>query len=420
MTMVSSGPIALAGNATTTSVGPGNVSKTFITHTLSSKFFSLSGYNPATFSGQTMSPNDSTTIGGGTTITALEYITSGASLYLAVTGATVNSGFTAVVINGNTYTRAAATFTSGSGWTWAGVLNPFGADGSTTTAVFTAVPGQTITLNQSVEIELTSFYGNNPAGTTAISINDVRARELAGIPSGPISLSDFYGKTGPFSFTYTLASGNFANNFDLSTALTGAGWNGTSAIVATININGVLGSSSPTTYAFESGSGYASGSTITVNVGAGGYITGCGGSQGVNSPSGTGGSALHLLYSTKITNSGILQGGGGAGGSGSGGYNGGGAGYFVGAGVGGSPAATLNSGSGYAHNPSSKTNNGGAGGGWVAQSYAHSVNGVGNGSPGSGNNEGPLGGGAQPGHYIVGIANLAGGSTLGTTRGSAI
>jgi hypothetical protein len=421
MTMVSSGPISLGGNATTSSTGPGNVTKTFISHTISAKFFSLSGYNPATFSGQTMSPDNTTTVGGGTVITALEWIsTGGSNLTLDVTGATVDSGFTAIKINGTTFLRTSATFTSGTGWTWAGVGNPFPADGSTVTVIFTGVPGQLITLNQSVEIELTSFYGNNPAGTTAITINDVHARALAAIPSGPISLSDFYGKTGPFTFTYTLASGNFLNNFDLNSALSGAGWDGVSAIIATININGVLGSSSPLTYAFESGSGYASGSTIQINIGAGGYITGCGGSQGTGSPSGTGGSAIHLTYSTKIVNSGILQGGGGAGAYGDGGYNGGGAGYFIGAGFGGSPAAILNSGSGYAHNPGSKTKNGGAGGGWVAQAYAHSTNGVGNGSPGTGNNEGPLGGGAQPGHYIVGIANLAGGSTLGTTRGSAI
>lgn len=51
-------------------------------------------------------------------------------------------------------------------------------------------------LNQSIQYELyLAGQGYNSSGTATISLNDAAARSLAGLPSGQISLSSFYGKS---------------------------------------------------------------------------------------------------------------------------------------------------------------------------------------------------------------------------------
>lgn len=51
-------------------------------------------------------------------------------------------------------------------------------------------------LNQSIQYELyLGGQGYNSSGTATISLNDAAARSLAGLPSGQISLSSFYGKS---------------------------------------------------------------------------------------------------------------------------------------------------------------------------------------------------------------------------------
>lgn len=314
-------------------------------------------------------------------------------------------------------------------------------------------------LNQSVEVEL------GGTGASKISINDTNARTLAGIASGKIALSDFYGKSTLFTFNATLSG--YVANFVVRAAAITAGWNGTSPLKATITIAtaAVLGSTSQGTYAFDTGTPFPAGSTIQLNILSGAYVTGCGGgtyeqttynfspntynaTTGVGAPNGTdnnigtadtgfpsrGGPAVRLQYSTTILNSGgIIQGGGGAGGAGDNIFFGGGCGYYYGCdgldhlqsdvgvlGYGYPGAGSLYYGAGYQRNGGGSTTNGGSGGGWVARpdGQAPSTNGTGASSPNTGSNPGTLGGGAPPGHAIDGTVNLAGGSSLGTVRGT--
>ena len=73
------------------------------------------------------------------------------------------------------------------------------------------------------------------------------------IPSSPtLYISNFYGTTNPFYYFYTLAAGQFDSDFVLTTRATAAGWGGiTQPLIAIININGTLGSSSYNGYAFD-------------------------------------------------------------------------------------------------------------------------------------------------------------------------
>lgn len=68
------------------------------------------------------------------------------------------------------------------------------------------------------------------AATAQVSMNDSGARSLFGKASGQIAISDGYGKSNAFAFTI---SANVANA-NLRTLAVNAGWNGTSAVTATI------------------------------------------------------------------------------------------------------------------------------------------------------------------------------------------
>ena len=409
MTMVPSGTISLGGTATTTGTGTGPQSYTFIVgyKPPPKSGDGTTGYDPAVITGQATISPASTTIGGGSAITVISY--NGSQLSLTITGA-ANTGWIALVINGNAYLRTAATFTSGGTWIWPFGPNPFPATGTSLTVTFTGVPNVPVTYNQSVQLELyQAGLGYNSSGTAQISMNDLQVARMAGVTQGTtISMSNFYNKAAPLYFTYTLNNGSFAENLNVTTLAYVYGWNGVDPFYATININGVLGSASVLTPAFATGTPPA-GSTIAVNVGSTGYITGAGGTYTTGFTSGVGGPAMSLTYAITLTNTGYIQGGGGGGQIASGStYCGGGAGYQIGPGYADYTSstwhyATLNSGSSFARNSTPSTNNGGAGGGWVTQTWSPTINGMGFGTPGTDEVPGAANMGYPPGAAVTGF-----------------
>jgi hypothetical protein len=183
------------------------------------------------------------------------------------------------------------------------------------------------------------------------------------------------------------------NNYNLGTALTAAGWNGTSPVRAVVTIaSGVtIGSASTSTPAFIVPS-LPSGSVVSIT--NNGTISGAGGTGGTASGTGyAGGNALQISSATTITNNGTIAGGGGGGG-GSIGYGGGGAGTVPGAPGGGTASA------GTATAGGSGSGAGGAGGGLGS----------------AGVSMGQYYGGS-PGYYVVGSAYVSWAAT-GTRLGS--
>lgn len=152
------------------------------------------------------------------------------------------------------------------------------------------------------------------ASTTTRSLNDTVARTLAGVASGAISMSNFYGKSNRATVSYTYTT----NTQNASLDVTGIGGyvSGNTTITVTVNSGIYLWSSGTGTPGFYI-TGRTGGDTLTlVN---NGYIIGMGG-QGAGSNSGTvvaavgGGPALSLGCSLTIQNNGYIAGGGGGGG----------------------------------------------------------------------------------------------------------
>ena len=156
------------------------------------------------------------------------------------------------------------------------------------------------------------------SATAQISLNDAAVRALFARSSGAIAMSDGYGKSSEFVFNATISS-NTAN-YNVASAASAAGWNGTSKLVATITINSgvVVSGSSTGTPAFR---------TWLMPAGAGsqialinnGVIVGGGGSGGANAGAGEGGGiALRVdgNCTLTVTNNGTIAGGGGGGGAG--------------------------------------------------------------------------------------------------------
>lgn len=200
--------------------------------------------------------------------------------------------------------------------------------------------------NQSVEVEL----GGN--GSTLITMNDTNVRNLAGISSGAISLSNFYGKQYRPQLSYTY-SANTANASLNVTSISGY-MAGLSDITITVN-SGVYLYATSTGNAGLTLTGGSSGDTIKlVN---NGYIMGQGGKGGNGADTGTvtapvaGGTALSLGFALTLTNNSYIGGGGGGGGQNTsvtgGGGAGGGAGGGSGGGAGGSPGSSGSTGSYY-------------------------------------------------------------------------
>ncbi len=150
----------------------------------------------------------------------------------------------------------------------------------------------------------------------------------------------------PFVFNHTITSNTF--NYNLKNAAIAAGWDQIAPLEATVTINSdvIVGSSSTSGYAFDTGSGISAGSVLTlVN---NGKILGAGGDGGKggtstifntsnNTAGSKGGTALLAQHAIFITNNGEIGGGGGgaAGQTPSAGGNGGGGGQGSAGGKGG-------------------------------------------------------------------------------------
>jgi len=153
------------------------------------------------------------------------------------------------------------------------------------------------------------------AGTTQASLGQASFRTLAGVASGAISMSDFYGKANQFNLTIS----SNQTNVNLATFATSAGWNGTSKLVATINSGVYVSSSSTGTPALTISGSFPGGLEVTND----GFIVGMGGGGGsgtrTNGASGSsGGTALSVSSAVLFTNNGTIAGGGGGGGAGTG------------------------------------------------------------------------------------------------------
>lgn len=247
-------------------------------------------------------------------------------------------------------------------------------------------------LNQSVNIEL------GRSATATINMNESAVRTLAGVPSGAISMSNFYGKSNTFIFSI---SSNVTNG-NLRNLAIAAGWNGTTAVQATINSGVIVSANSTGTPGLVVDGSFPNGVTLINN----GFINGQGGDGGFTNSAGgaTGGVALSVSVPITINNaSGTIAGGGGGGGAGAfsaatrytpASNGGGGGGGQTGS---TNSAGGLNAGAGTFSGP-------GAGG---APSAALGFNGGGGGSWGSGGASGGSGGaGGAGGAAISGNANI--------------
>ena len=139
--------------------------------------------------------------------------------------------------------------------------------------------------------------------TTQISLNDSAVRTLAGVPSGAIVMpTNFYGKSNSVTINLTIASNT--KNYNIFSNKGGSYVAGKSIINLTINSGVVVGSTSTSTYAMDTGSGWATGDVI--NITNNGYIAGHGGAGGyyLSLPGKSGGSSMNLQWNiTAFTNS---------------------------------------------------------------------------------------------------------------------
>ncbi len=256
------------------------------------------------------------------------------------------------------------------------------------------------------------------SSTAQISLNDSAVRTLFGKASGAISMSDGHGKANQFAFTISANQVN-ANLRSLAVA---AGWNQTSAVVATVNSGVWIYSTSTGTPALTINGSFPNGVTLTNN----GYIAGMGGAGSTYrlSPN-AGGPAISLGVNCTIINNSYIGGGGGGGntsgpvgfGTGSGPSGGGGAGggkggeFAGGGGIGGAGggigAAGAAGGMYYWQNGKNTYAIGGGGGG--GRIFPGS-GGAGGTSPGTGFGGGAGGGGGTLNGQAAGGAGGSGGA----------
>lgn len=136
-----------------------------------------------------------------------------------------------------------------------------------------------------------------------------------------VSFSNFHGKSASFQVSLTISSNT--TNYNFRTAIINAGWDQVKPVIATCTINsGVyVYSTSTGAYAWQTGTSFPAGSSLSlVNngtiIGRGGNGGG-GGSSGGNGGGGAGGGpALYAGAGISITNNGRISGGGGGGGGG--------------------------------------------------------------------------------------------------------
>lgn len=170
------------------------------------------------------------------------------------------------------------------------------------------------------------------ASGTPRSLGDTSSRNLAGVPSGAISLSNFYGKSNVQEVVFDNSGGAWGNwqNQNLRNIFANSGIAITSNKVKVILRSITITSSAIGVAAIETGSGWPAGTQLEVVIESTSAIVGrlgtggAGGpdiSNGVASPGGAGGRALTITSaisggSIKITNQGAIRGGGGGGGGG--------------------------------------------------------------------------------------------------------
>ena len=197
------------------------------------------------------------------------------------------------------------------------------------------------------------------SGTTQASLGQSSYRTLAGVPSGAISMSNFWGKANQFAFTIS----SNQTNANLRTLAINAGWNQSSALVATINSGVYCSANSTGTPGLTINGSFPGGVTLVNN----GYIIGMGGNGGAGTNYAAGGAnggaagsagglALSVSSSVTIQNNGTIGGGGGGGGGGKAGFwpIGCCSGYTSGGGGGGGRSGATNSSGGaasYCYNP---------------------------------------------------------------------
>lgn len=278
------------------------------------------------------------------------------------------------------------------------------------------------------------------AGTTQASLGQASYRTLAGVPSGAISMSNFYGKANAFPFN--IASNT--TNANLRSLAVAAGWNQASNVIATINAGVTIYSTSTGTPALTINGSFPAGVSLINN----GVILGMGGNGGnganaypwysagdsrnIGTAGTSGGLALSVSVAVSITNNNRIAGGGGGGGGGgaahwsygkageswAGGGGGGGGINFGSAGARGIGTGGSSPSNGTAGSAGTLTSNGGGGAGGngsptfggaggAGGSYGSSGSTGGNGtwtqSPGSGS-AGQSGGAA--GGAVAGNANI--------------
>lgn len=273
------------------------------------------------------------------------------------------------------------------------------------------------------------------AGTTTANINQASYRTLAGVPSGTISLGNFYGKSNRVAISLT-ASGN---NYDVYANRGGSYTAGTSDL--TVTVPGTVGSANTGSYAMLVPSSFSPGDTVTIV--NNGVIQGAGGAggAGANSPStsaipgsggASGGSAVYVNRPVTIQNNGTIASGGGGGGGGGGYYNNSGGkspqvSYFGGGGGGGGAGTNGGGGGGAGTGQNNQATSGGpgtssaGGGGGLGGGNQTAGNGGAGGGRGAGGAGGttktaPGGGGGGTGNYIVGNGFVTWSAT-GTRQG---
>jgi len=241
-----------------------------------------------------------------------------------------------------------------------------------------SIGGSTATRSINLELGLSA--------TANSSIGQSNFRTLAGVSSGAISLSNFYGKSNRVALSYTFSANT--QNASLNVTSISGYIAGKSDITVTVNSGIYLWSSSTGTPGFTL-SGGSSGDTVTlVN---NGYIMGQGGNGGggAGGAGSSGGTALSIGFATTINNtnaSAYIGGGGGGGASGSFGSN-----PAYGGGGGGAGGGSGGSGSGNSYSGS------GGGGGSIGSSGGSGGSNSSNYGGGGGGGAGGGGGGANSG-----------------------
>lgn len=180
-----------------------------------------------------------------------------------------------------------------------------------------------MTLQASGSISLSQIAAEfGGTGTQSISTHVGRVGKSAAAGQN-VAFSNFYGKSNVYVLALTIAANT--TDYNLKTAATNAGWNGTTAInlTCTINAGVYVYASSTGVYAFQTGTSYPAGSSITIInngtiLGKGGNGGNGGGATSAGGAGSAGGPAFYAGAGCTVTNNGTISGGGGGGGGGAG------------------------------------------------------------------------------------------------------